>query len=405
MPDNQHHNDSLEHLFRKTSDEYDITFHEDDWHRMEEKLDLRDAQLSYKRKVQWIAAAAVLIIAVLGYFTYENHTRLNQINDQIAENRGEQFIPLPDVLPLLPETEQDREPGTPDLQSENGSGVQEITGLAESGEADTHRPVLREVETGRIPLYETDTQFVLAGFEPFQSTLTLPDQTIARTEEIASVKTVPAVVRTKPLFPQPDRDRETIAGRFSLGLMGSPDVSTAGGISNFHDPGYKFGVMLEYAVTERISISAGMIQTVVRYSAPGDRYNPPVYWADGQGPNEITAECLLFDIPLNIRFNILNFDRSRFFASAGFSSYIMLQEDYYFNYDAPTTDQPESWSGRTGTRHWFSNAGFSVGFEYDVHPRWSVRAEPFLKVPIREIGWGNARLYSMGSFLSLNYNL
>jgi hypothetical protein len=30
----------------------------------------------------------------------------------------------------------------------------------------------------------------------------------------------------------------------------------------------------------------------------------------------------------------------------------------------------------------------------------SLSAEPFIRVPIREVGWGNVKLYSVGSFVS-----
>ncbi|MEX0929098.1 MAG: hypothetical protein WDZ53_06800, partial [Balneolales bacterium] len=79
------------------------------------------------------------------------------------------------------------------------------------------------------------------------------------------------------------------------------------------------------------------------------------------------------------------------------------REDYHFSYDSDDPALWEGWSDNTGSRHWLSNAGFSVGYELDIHRHWSLRAEPFLKVPIRGVGWGNVKLYSMGSFVSFNY--
>ncbi|MEX2601523.1 MAG: hypothetical protein WD355_07750, partial [Balneolaceae bacterium] len=112
----------------------------------------------------------------------------------------------------------------------------------------------------------------------------------------------------------------------------------------------------------------------------------------------------LLDIPLTAKVDLIQSRQSRFYATAGLSTYIMLNEEYRFRYEDGMTG-PDSWQDRTGTGHWMSNAGFSIGYEYDLMPDWSIRVEPFIKVPLSEVGWGQVKLYSMGSFVSLNYRL
>ncbi|CAN5348470.1 hypothetical protein BH23BAC3_BH23BAC3_14340 [soil metagenome] len=77
----------------------------------------------------------------------------------------------------------------------------------------------------------------------------------------------------------------------------------------------------------------------------------------------------------------------------------------YLSYDGDDSGLIQNWSGRTGTRHWMSNASFSLGYELDLHPNWSLRAEPFIKTPLREVGWSNVKLFSAGSLVSLYYRL
>jgi hypothetical protein len=181
-------------------------------------------------------------------------------------------------------------------------------------------------------------------------------------------------------------------------------LSTVGGVSNFDQPGFKGGVMAEYAFNKTFSLISGLAISNVKYKADGREYNPPQGWNYGVMPDQTTAVCLVLDIPISLKANLFNFDRSRIFATTGLSSYIMLNEDYQFRYnDSNQAGLESSWSESTGTRHWFSNAGFSVGIEYDLSPTWSIRAEPHLKVPLKGVGWGNVDLYSMGSFVSLNY--
>lgn len=192
--------------------------------------------------------------------------------------------------------------------------------------------------------------------------------------------------------------------RFSVGFLMAPDFSTAGSFSDFYSPGYKFGAYVEYHFTRNLGISAGIIHSTVRYTAQGGEYRPPEgYWTNGIIPAETLAECMLLDIPITLKYNFFHFDRSRFYATAGVSSYVMLSEEYEFDYYGNESGLAQSWSGKTGTRHWASNAAFSIGFEYDINSTLSLRAEPFIRVPLKEVGWGNVRLYSLGSFISLNY--
>lgn len=412
MSDNKHHKDSLEKLFQKKAKEYDIRFREEDWDSLEKELDAKDAIIGYKRKIAWMAAAAILIISLLGYFTFENYNRLNRIADQLADQMENIPTQQPSILhfptdneggdELQAEPAPENQIGTPgtDVDTPDLTNAESITVLTDDEESKENEPL-------RLIRRDIDREFTFAS---------LPAE--ARHRPINTVYNTPIRVPSEtaalnltspdPRGMSPEFDTETsenLLSNLAISLVLSPDMSTVGSVSGFHDPGYKFGVVLEYFVTQNISVSTGIVQSMVRYSAPGSEYNAPVYWANDISPEEIIAQCLLLDIPITLKFNFLNLDRSRFFATAGVSSYIMQNEDYQFSYSQNPNGQLESWSGQTGTRHWFSNAGFSIGYELDIHPNWSLRAEPFIKVPMKEIGWGNVKLYSMGSFISLNYRL
>jgi hypothetical protein len=422
MPEKQNRNsninpdDSIERLFRKKANEYDISFREEDWSRMEQKLNMRNAMLAYRRKVRWMAAAAVLIIALLGYFTFDNYQRLNQLTEHISGEiaEGPESAPptLNGISPIDSADSPDEtisvppatitDPGETDPNQRDEIMVMQdipdreslIPAYAdEAAEAD----VLVQELTGRRAITHLD--YILDSHQishVYRGSAVIPGGQAVETDRLNDF-------RTSDRFASDADLRAT--SRFSFGLVMAPDFSTVGSVSNFYDPGYKIGASVEFAITENLSVSTGVMQTMVRYSAGSSTYNPPVYWAGDISPDEMIGECLLFDIPINLRYNFWNFNRSRIFASAGLSSYVMMNEEYRFTYGENYPGQLENWNSRTGTRHWFSNAGFSLGLEMDLHPSWSLRAEPYIRVPIQEIGWGNVKLYSMGSFVSLNYRL
>lgn len=191
-----------------------------------------------------------------------------------------------------------------------------------------------------------------------------------------------------------------------MSLLAAPDLSTAGSISDFHSPGYKFGVAVNYGLSEKLSITGGIVQSSVRYAASGRYYNPEdQYNYPIINPDWVTAHCLILDIPVNLKYDVFLFDRSRIFTSAGLSSYFMQSEEYDFDYSEDNARLIRQHTEKSGDVHLFSNAGFSIGYEFDVHPNWSLQVEPFIRVPLREVGWANVNLYSMGSFFSLNYKL
>ncbi|MDZ7721225.1 MAG: outer membrane beta-barrel protein [Balneolaceae bacterium] len=199
------------------------------------------------------------------------------------------------------------------------------------------------------------------------------------------------------------QSKNKAGSRIAVGVVLSPDLSTVDGVSNFDTPGFKGGVLAEYSLSKHFSLISGVAISNVKYKANGSEYNPPQAWNNGVMPDQTSAMCVILDIPVSLKANLFNFDRSRIFATAGLSSYIMMNEDYQFQYDGNPAGMENSWSEATGTRHWFSNAGFSIGIEYDLSPTWSIRAEPHLKIPLKGVGWGDVELYSMGSFVSLNY--
>jgi hypothetical protein len=416
MAEDNNHNDSLERFFRKKADDFDIPFQEEDWMKLEKQLDIRDLKRAYRNKVRWIAAAAILIISLLGYFTYENHNRLNQIADlmdreeipemevvQPDENlfteEMEEDIATADSELDLPEPESDPAVSPDNLAALPEETVKEVTAVTEYRGED--RMMRKPLIAGHYRLFDPEygVRVIEGRYAEFLKTKAdgLPPEDVLPEESAASRLYANADPKGNDVLPK--------YSRFSLSLAASPDVSSAGLISDMNNPGYKIGIMGEYRLSENVSVTSGLIASNVRYVVAGTDYSPPEYWNSGIVPDETRAVCFILDVPLNVKYNVFNFESSRLFATAGLSSYIMLNEDYRFRYDQAAYGAERSVNVRNGSTHWLSNAGFSIGYELDVHPDWSLRAEPFIKVPLRGVGWGDVNLYSAGSFISINYRL
>ncbi len=442
MPDN-HKYDSLEQFFRKKTGDYEIQYKEEDWLKMEKKLQASAQQTFQRKKLYWIAAASLLILSLFSYLVIEQQISLNSFTQLfkhesetvpglIEEFPGE--ITIPEEGPLSPaeipgERGVDGDPDRADrfsaIPTDDIPGAEtDLFNIPDPGsdglayKHETPENLAVEPGDGFIGIEYINTR----DYQRFDSVLPCAGCSLERLAAIQQTESV--------LFKKPETEEETgevsesypddlygkssfstaddarSISRLSLGIIAGPDISTTGSIANFTNPGYNLGITAEYKINQNLSISTGIVQSKVRYQAIGDEYTPSDYYFNqGIHPSETNAVCLILDVPVTLSYRFLHFENSRLYASAGLSSYIMLNEEYQFHYNIDNPGQTESWNDRTGARHLISNANLSLGYEVDLLPSWSLRAEPYLKIPVNEIGWGNVKLYSFGSLISLNFKL
>ncbi|MBD2703774.1 hypothetical protein IC229_24220 [Spirosoma sp. BT702] len=205
----------------------------------------------------------------------------------------------------------------------------------------------------------------------------------------------------------------TVQRGLSVRFVVAPDLSSIG-LKNFTRPGTNVGLLLEYRFASRWSVQAGVIQSTKVYKAlPGeyDYYNLPSeikrYPANFAG---VDGRCNMLDIPINLRYDVLVKPRdngrqpTRWFISSGLTSYIMNKEDYSYKYYHSYAGNPTDTTARSGG-YGLSNLNFSIGYERSISKRLSWQVEPFIKVPIKKVGYYKIDLLSTGAFFSIRYKL
>ncbi|WP_460982567.1 porin family protein [Spirosoma fluminis] len=200
----------------------------------------------------------------------------------------------------------------------------------------------------------------------------------------------------------------------SVRFVVSPDLSTIG-LHDFTRPGTNVGMMLEYRLASRWSVQVGVLRSTKVYRASTDYYDLPAYTANWQvQPEGVSGRCNMIDIPINLRYDLLlrpapnGQGVNRWFVSGGATSYIMRQEDYDYEYADPNNPHiyPDrrGWHGNTGD-YKFSQLNLSAGYERTFSRRLSWQIEPFLKMPLKKIGYYKLNLLSTGAFFSIRYKL
>ena len=197
--------------------------------------------------------------------------------------------------------------------------------------------------------------------------------------------------------PKPAFDKS----RWAISAMVSLDMS-ATGLDGFTDPGTMFGLGVEYYIAPGWSIQTGAAISVKKYSALGSEYTIEG-WGQGRIDNleTVLANCLVIDIPINIRKYFTTKNGNAWYASGGVSSYLMLREDYDYTY----TQNPVGWGAtdraRNENQHYLGILNLSFGYETSIGKNLGFGIEPFVKLPLTGIGQGGVEFLSFGTVLAI----
>lgn len=219
----------------------------------------------------------------------------------------------------------------------------------------------------------------------------------------------PTVVYIPPPPPLAIPKTEDVSTFFRKGLstrvMAGPDLSYISRDQMMKNPTLALSIMLEYRFSKRLSLQVGAVRSIKLYTATGEQYQWPEIWSSQKArPTEIWANCKVLDIPLNLRYDLSQLPKSRWFVTSGLSSYLMLNEKYDYTYPPHSYPKWKNYEGSTGN-YWFGVMNLSMGFERQIGRNLSIQAEPYFKLPLAQIGLGKIKLNTSGIFISARYKL
>lgn len=309
---------------------------------------------------------------------------------------------------------------TVDQISDNSAEGTELSGISESGDLSNRSG------NDNNAAKEPGTVITNSNFNQASTTLVLlatndlsTDKVDERTNFERAAKVAPNTEDIELIEQQPLPDQikganlniedppvvKASSSPWFLGFGYGPDVSLVG-FSEVTRPGTNLGILLEYQLNRRWSINSGITYSRKNYTAKGEDYHPPKgFWDYGVVPDMTDATCEVIDIPINIRYYFRPAKSNRLFASTGLSTYLMLTEDYKYQYGR---DDPQhlvlSWSGKNENQHYFAIYNLSVGYQRSMGKQWFLEIEPFVKLPLTGVGFGEVDLWSTGASFSLKYN-
>ena len=189
----------------------------------------------------------------------------------------------------------------------------------------------------------------------------------------------------------------------NIGLTAGLDWSTVK-FTHGESAGYNLGLMGGYQFSSHWSVYTGLIYTKKNYELNGSDYHPPKhYWTQYVDLENVEGYCRMWEVPLLARYTFNPGSKTAFFASTGISSYFMKKQQYNYSYKTMGVPGTAAWANDSSFNHIFSILHLSAGFEKRLgkHMNWQI--EPYAKIPLGGVGFGNIRLSSFGVNLTVQY--
>jgi hypothetical protein len=185
-------------------------------------------------------------------------------------------------------------------------------------------------------------------------------------------------------------------GKFYTGIIVIGDLSTIK-YQEVKQPGVGIGILLGYKLSRIISLETGAYIEKKFYYTSGKYFNPKRSYSQ---PNTslLNAEgnCLMLEMPINLKYNFKTSAKSSWSSIAGFTSYLITNENYDYTFET---------SGQVGSRYIkyneksvniLSAINLGISYEYQLNKKATIKLEPTVKLPLRGIGYGRLPITSTG---------
>ncbi|MEI8115383.1 MAG: hypothetical protein WCI54_17250 [Bacteroidia bacterium] len=370
---------------------------EADWSKLKDRLDQNENK---KRGVFWLTRLSGVAALILLFFTFRMLLPEERIPIiQQAEVQQKDLKNQSKVSPEAKKTVSKTEPVSKTLLAQNKHFEKQSPKkhiAVQSTEKQTPQKDTIRVEDLSA---RKATKKQIANAE--NSNASQPERVKIQEQEKSPAESSLFAANEKPNVPSvPEHESRKLA----LSFLAAPDYN---GVNNLNNAsmGNDFGLMVSIKIAKNWSFSTGAVYGKKLYETGFSNYNPiKNIWTE-YFPKSVTADCRVLDIPLNISYTVLNRKNTSFSLGSGISSYIMLREDYSFTYVEHDDDTAMAYHVVNENQHWLSVINLQATLEQRLNSKLSVGIQPYMKIPLSNIGFAGVKLQSLGMAVILSYNL
>ncbi|HEX2395762.1 MAG TPA: outer membrane beta-barrel protein [Bacteroidales bacterium] len=407
----------IEEFFKKRLAFHEFTFQEEDWLKMERKLELSGLPSSEETPAHFPVRLIIIILAgltaafILGWLTSELIRDKKNNRSEVIEKSESSLLHAQTISPVL----------NPDPGKRNNSSLPENVRPSNGTES---QPAVTENKPTAIMESEIDNQKLQAQTGPapgadVETATSLTVDLVSVTEPISlalipheNIDLLPVNYSRELYFPSISNTSNNAAvkrpfNRWSIGLLLAPDFNSTG-FTHRKTVSPVIGGIFSYDLTPRWSLSARILYNNKKYSSSADYYNVPYdYWqyrTNGKIPDNIDGSCRVIDIPVLLTYLFYRKRAISFTASAGLGSYFLLDEKYKFTFNQDNPGADSEWNTEENSKVLFGVANLAIGLSVQTTQRTSFAVEPYFKLPLKQMGWANVNLSGMGLSFSFKYH-
>jgi hypothetical protein len=416
----------LDELFKRglENPSPDLKYHEPDWDDMEQLL---DAHKKPRGVIYWLprlGAVAAVLLAFLGWWFFKPAVVTQQQLVTVKQHPA----PIPAIV------------NTDTIEKSASDGVivnpQQVKGVikketvASRYTSNTRKrayktPVFYPLKSSVNPVEQSEKSAAATAPTVIASNVTAQKQASpadsSNNAAYIAKNTIPAkdieglaqgLDHDQAIIPAPEepvvaRGKKTgIKGsgykpQFGLTVLASPDIN---GVGSFRQSqvGVNIGLVFSVSITPKLSVSTGASYSRKPYETDFSNYHTNYkFYTD---PSNVYADCRVLDIPVNIDYQLYNKNRNSFSVGSGLSSYIMLKEHYKYNYAAPVAG-PTAYTVVNRNQHILGVLNLNATYQRALNSRFSLAAEPYVKIPLTNIGSSQVRLRSAGVAVGFKWNI
>jgi hypothetical protein len=182
---------------------------------------------------------------------------------------------------------------------------------------------------------------------------------------------------------------------FYAGLIAGADFSFVK-FQDMQPLGYNFGLLVGYKFN-KLSIESGLYVAKKNYYTDGEYFDKSkIPYFNNADILSVDGYCNMFEIPLNVKYDISQKKKHTWFATAGLSSYLMHKEFYNYDYIKDGQEHHGSKPYYNTTQNWFSILNLSAGYQLQTGAKTNLRIEPYYKTALTGVGTGSLSISSAG---------
>ena len=407
---NKENDKGLDDLFKKKLDDPvdEAAYREEDWANLEQMLDKHKKRRGIIYWLPIIGSVAALLLLFLGWWNFRPQVvRHNPKNALQAGNHKKQSHTGtgdgPSRQPINPKHTQTNNADYA-VNTTINKGNRNSKSSIKLSAAGSRRNTTGPIQPGATDKVDRNGDEALLAESPVP---------VFKPEQIIAQPVNPIYLQNENANPEINTDasknvkiragqQAAFRPRFALSVLAAPDIN---GVGSFQESkvGTNVGLLFSAGLSKKFTISTGVLYSDKPYLTAFENYHTPYQFP--VNPVNVAANCQMLDIPVDIGYQVYNKHQNKISIGTGLSSYIMLHQSFTFNYANSYNTGPSNFNVPNSSGYFFGVLNLNATYERQLNSKVGISFQPYLKLPLTNIGYSQVRLQTTGVAVGLTWNL